>query len=196
MRGGHFHAWLIGPHVSPLHTCGRKSIRVRGGKTTPLLPAHKMDPHHGNVPNQQTRPAGATASTSSTRAIGRRSAMEPQTQKRKSPDADAAAPPSPRKKIKTGVPAIVSSSAADAAATSSSPATTTEQQRKEGPANRCVTCRRKVGLTGFLCRCGGTFCGPHRYADAHSCGFDYKAQGREMIAKQNPVVVAPKLDKI
>ncbi|TVU44657.1 hypothetical protein EJB05_04103, partial [Eragrostis curvula] len=50
-----------------------------------------------------------------------------------------------------------------------------------------------VGLTGFRYRCGGTFCGSHRYTDAHACGFDYKAAGREQIAKQNPLVVAAKI---
>ncbi|KAK0602215.1 hypothetical protein LWI29_031411 [Acer saccharum] len=25
--------------------------------------------------------------------------------------------------------------------------------------NRCMTCRRRVGLTGFNCRCGSVFCG-------------------------------------
>ena len=28
--------------------------------------------------------------------------------------------------------------------------------------NRCEECRKKVGLTGFPCRCGGLFCGMHR----------------------------------
>ncbi|BAF13444.1 zinc finger AN1 domain-containing stress-associated protein 14 [Oryza sativa Japonica Group] len=86
--------------------------------------------------------------------------------------------------------AVASSAAAaaDASYSSSSPATGEQPE-----ANRCATCRRKVGLTGFKCRCGGTFCGGHRYADEHGCGFDYKSSGRELIAKQNPVVVADKL---
>ncbi|CAM0905444.1 unnamed protein product [Alopecurus aequalis] len=62
--------------------------------------------------------------------------------------------------------------------------------------SRCEACRKKVGLLGFACRCGGTYCGAHRHADAHACGFDYKASGREQIARQNPLVVASKLDKI
>lgn len=59
--------------------------------------------------------------------------------------------------------------------------------------NRCDMCRKKVGLTGFKCRCDGMFCGSHRYSDAHSCSFDYKAAGREAIAKANPVVKADKI---
>lgn len=62
--------------------------------------------------------------------------------------------------------------------------------------NRCSTCRRRVGLTGFKCRCGLTYCGSHRYPEQHACGFDFKALGREQIAKANPVIKAPKLDKI
>ncbi|KAL3520871.1 hypothetical protein ACH5RR_019020 [Cinchona calisaya] len=62
--------------------------------------------------------------------------------------------------------------------------------------NRCATCRRRVGITGFECRCGITFCGTHRYPEQHGCTFDYKATGREAIAKANPVVKAEKLDKI
>uniref|UniRef100_A0ACD5WC42 Uncharacterized protein n=1 Tax=Avena sativa TaxID=4498 RepID=A0ACD5WC42_AVESA len=64
------------------------------------------------------------------------------------------------------------------------------------PSNRCLSCRKKVGLTGFKCRCGDTFCSMHRYADAHKCTFDYKKAGREQIAKQNPVVKADKVTKI
>lgn len=64
------------------------------------------------------------------------------------------------------------------------------------PTNRCAQCRRRVGITGFKCRCGITFCGTHRYPEQHGCTFDYKAMGREAIAKANPVVKAEKLDKI
>merc|ERR1711892_793480 len=28
--------------------------------------------------------------------------------------------------------------------------------------NRCIACKKKVGLTGFPCRCGGLFCSIHR----------------------------------
>ncbi|KAK2380105.1 A20/AN1 zinc finger family protein [Trifolium repens] len=62
--------------------------------------------------------------------------------------------------------------------------------------NRCGTCRRRVGLTGFKCRCGMTLCGSHRYPEMHECGFDFKGMGREMIAKANPVVKGEKLNKI
>eukprot|EP00062_Callorhinchus_milii_P002405 gi/632938554/ref/XP_007905432.1/ PREDICTED: AN1-type zinc finger protein 6 isoform X2 [Callorhinchus milii] len=62
--------------------------------------------------------------------------------------------------------------------------------------NRCFTCRKKVGLTGFDCRCGNLFCGLHRYSDKHSCPYDYKADAAERIRKENPVVVGEKIQKI
>ncbi|KAK4419360.1 Zinc finger A20 and AN1 domain-containing stress-associated protein 4 [Sesamum alatum] len=71
-----------------------------------------------------------------------------------------------------------------------------EQQQQQQPANRCSTCRKKVGLTGFRCRCGITFCGTHRYPEKHGCTFDFKTMGREAIAKANPVVKGQKLEKI
>ncbi|KQJ93852.1 zinc finger A20 and AN1 domain-containing stress-associated protein 8 [Brachypodium distachyon] len=68
-------------------------------------------------------------------------------------------------------------------------------KRKEGP-NRCSTCRKRVGLTGFNCRCGNMYCSMHRYSDKHDCQFDYRTAARDAIAKANPVVKAEKLDKI
>lgn len=62
--------------------------------------------------------------------------------------------------------------------------------------NRCSGCRRKVGLTGFRCRCGELFCWEHRYSDRHDCSYDYKAAGREAIARENPVVKAAKIVKV
>ena len=72
--------------------------------------------------------------------------------------------------------------------------TATEQHQKRP--SRCTTCRKRIGLTGFKCRCGTTFCGAHRYPEVHGCTFDFKSAGREAIAKANPLVKAAKLQKI
>ncbi|OEL21502.1 Zinc finger A20 and AN1 domain-containing stress-associated protein 9 [Dichanthelium oligosanthes] len=86
----------------------------------------------------------------------------------------------------------------DAPATDATEAVAEKQAEEppKPPSNRCLTCRKKVGLTGFQCRCGGTFCSTHRYTDSHQCTFDYKKVAREQIAKQNPVVMAEKINKI
>ncbi|XP_044528073.1 AN1-type zinc finger protein 5-like isoform X2 [Gracilinanus agilis] len=62
--------------------------------------------------------------------------------------------------------------------------------------NRCFACRKKVGLTGFDCRCGNLFCAMHRYSEKHSCPFDYKAEAAEKIRKENPIIVAEKIRKL
>ncbi|XP_042796740.1 AN1-type zinc finger protein 6 isoform X3 [Panthera uncia] len=62
--------------------------------------------------------------------------------------------------------------------------------------NRCFMCRKKVGLTGFECRCGHVYCGVHRYSDVHNCSYNYKADAAEKIRKENPVVVGEKIQKI
>lgn len=66
---------------------------------------------------------------------------------------------------------------------------------KNGP-SRCGQCRKKVGLCGFKCKCGQLFCGQHRYAESHSCSFDYKASGRVQLSEANPVVQAAKVQKL
>ncbi|ODM89561.1 AN1-type zinc finger protein 6 [Orchesella cincta] len=62
--------------------------------------------------------------------------------------------------------------------------------------NRCQSCNKKVGLTGFECRCGGMYCAIHRYSDKHDCKFDYRQLGAEQIRKNNPVIAAAKISKI
>lgn len=62
--------------------------------------------------------------------------------------------------------------------------------------NRCGCCRKRVGLMGFTCRCGTTFCGAHRYPEEHGCSFDFKGEGRDAIARANPVVKADKVERI
>ncbi|KAF3552333.1 hypothetical protein DY000_02002703 [Brassica cretica] len=71
-----------------------------------------------------------------------------------------------------------------------------EEQKPPQDPKRCLTCRRRVGITGFRCRCGFVFCGTHRYAEQHECTFDFKRVGKEKIAKANPIVKAEKLEKI
>jgi len=67
---------------------------------------------------------------------------------------------------------------------------------KKPKKNKCHTCKKKLGLTGFSCRCGGQFCSLHRYSDKHECKFDYKAMGEKEISTNNPMVVAQKISKI
>ncbi|KAL7120601.1 hypothetical protein ACP275_02G132000 [Erythranthe tilingii] len=79
--------------------------------------------------------------------------------------------------------------------TAAAPPASEASQEAKGP-TRCGTCRKRVGLTGFNCRCGTTFCAIHRYSDKHECPFDYRTAAQEAIAKANPVVKAEKIDKI
>ncbi|XP_061857436.1 AN1-type zinc finger protein 4 isoform X2 [Colius striatus] len=61
----------------------------------------------------------------------------------------------------------------------------------------CFLCGKKTGLaTSYECRCGNNFCATHRYAETHTCTYDYKSAGRRYLQESNPVVSAPKLPKI
>jgi hypothetical protein len=62
--------------------------------------------------------------------------------------------------------------------------------------SRCFTCKKKIGLTGFKCRCTYVFCSEHRYSDKHNCDYDYKAANRDALTKANPTVIADKIQRI
>ncbi|KAM6265722.1 AN1-type zinc finger protein 4 isoform 1-T2 [Porphyrio hochstetteri] len=70
-------------------------------------------------------------------------------------------------------------------------------QAKKKITKHCFLCGKKTGLaTSFECRCGNNFCATHRYAETHTCTYDYKSAGRRYLQETNPVVSAPKLPKI
>ena len=110
--------------------------------------------------------------------------------------------PSPSSKELLGVPApettvepkCVEVAKAESAAVAAAAAAPSRPPQKHK--NRCFSCKKKIGLTGFKCRCGYIFCSEHRYSDKHECTFDYKLAGRAGIAKANPKVVASKINKI
>ena len=58
--------------------------------------------------------------------------------------------------------------------------------------SHCMVCNKRLGLLPFKCKCGGVSCSRHRWPD-HLCTFDYRAQEREQLHKNNPVVVADKI---
>ncbi|KAE9585299.1 putative transcription regulator A20-like family [Lupinus albus] len=70
------------------------------------------------------------------------------------------------------------------------------QSKAKTGLSRCATCKKRVGLTGFSCKCGNLFCAMHRYSDKHDCQFDYRTVGQDAIAKANPIIKADKLEKI
>lgn len=58
---------------------------------------------------------------------------------------------------------------------------------------RCQLCRKRLSIaTLHRCRCGGSYCAPHRYAEVHGCAYDYRAQP----APPPPPLHAPKLPRI
>ena len=111
-------------------------------------------------------------------------------------DKEVVSTPEPVKAVEmpAAEPAAAAAGCSPAAAEATAAAAETPEAKK--PTNRCWTCKKKVGLTGFHCRCDGVFCGVHRYSDKHDCAFDYKALGREQLTKANPTVAADKLERI
>ena len=71
---------------------------------------------------------------------------------------------------------------------------TTEPEPKK---DVCTHCARRLKITStYHCRCGGMFCGRHRHSESHTCSFDYKTSGRQMLAAATTKVEPPKLPKI
>ena len=118
-------------------------------------------------------------------------------------DAQLAAParaPVEPKEVAVAVPepaAALEAAASVAAPELPAPVVASSGEEAPPPPNpsRCFSCSKKVGLTGFKCRCGFTFCSGHRYADAHACTFDYKAAAATLLTKANPLVTASKVQK-
>ncbi|KAK9743167.1 hypothetical protein RND81_03G221600 [Saponaria officinalis] len=61
---------------------------------------------------------------------------------------------------------------------------------------RCGTCNKRVGLIGFECKCGGMYCGSHRYPEMHSCPHDYRTVEREALSKTLYAAAECKADKL
>lgn len=60
-----------------------------------------------------------------------------------------------------------------------------------------LCCRKKVGLLGFPCRCGGTFCASHRLLEDHECPLRPRivVEQRSALANANPIVCGDKVTR-
>ncbi len=67
-----------------------------------------------------------------------------------------------------------------------------ETVKKTKPA-RCDMCEKKVGLTGFTCKCSRTYCVAHRMPEDHVCAFDHKAADRAVLSTVMVACVGDKL---
>ncbi|KAI8468552.1 MAG: zinc finger protein, major isoform [Monoraphidium minutum] len=144
---------------------------------------------------QEKAKAALAASAEAAEAVALKAHAVPVVLEAPAPAAPAPAAPSPAIDI---TPAAASSAAAEG---TSSPAAAVADASPASPSssckpNRCQSCRKKVGLTGFACKCGMLFCSQHRYAEAHACTFDYKTAEREKLAANNPLVQASKVERI
>ena len=75
-------------------------------------------------------------------------------------------------------------------------ANVTMQTTKKEKKSRCNTCNKKVGLTGFECKCGQVYCGSHRYPEEHSCTFDFKTLQLQGLSKTLYSVAECKADRV
>jgi len=53
--------------------------------------------------------------------------------------------------------------------------------------SRCHTCRKKLKMIHFTCKCNHRFCIIHLNPHSHDCQYDYKKEKEELIIKNNPL---------
>jgi len=62
------------------------------------------------------------------------------------------------------------------------------------PSRKCEfeSCKKKLDLTAFPCKCQKFFCAMHRGSFDHGCTYDYAAEGRKDLLKtmSSPVIAA------
>ena len=64
--------------------------------------------------------------------------------------------------------------------------------------SRCQhdACKKKILLSDFACKCSNYYCSSHRHAESHSCSFDFKQRGHDILEKQLVKAVSAKIDHI
>lgn len=72
----------------------------------------------------------------------------------------------------------------------------TNDAKKERTFDRCSVCRKKLGITGFECRCADVFCTNHRYPWQHNCSVDVRKMQSDVVKKNNILVSPMKVEKI
>lgn len=72
----------------------------------------------------------------------------------------------------------------------------TESKKDQVDHKKCFTCTKKIGISGFKCKCGFSFCKSHRLPEDHECDYNFKEEALKKLAKENPTVIASKLEKI
>ena len=61
---------------------------------------------------------------------------------------------------------------------------------------RCYYCNKKIKLMEYTCKCQEIFCQKCRMPEIHKCTFDYKNNGKMLLAKNLPQVKCDKVIKI
>lgn len=77
-----------------------------------------------------------------------------------------------------------------AAASTALPAAAVASHEKR---HRCKSCNKKLELIPFNCRCGDYYCSNHRYAEDHSCSYNYKIAGQQQLSITNILIQNDKL---
>jgi hypothetical protein len=62
--------------------------------------------------------------------------------------------------------------------------------------NFCDFCnKRKVNIIPYKCKCGlERLCSKCRYPETHNCIYDFKIEGKILIEKNNPRIIANKIE--
>jgi predicted nucleic acid binding AN1-type Zn finger protein len=71
-----------------------------------------------------------------------------------------------------------------------------QAEKNKSKKKRCLKCNKKLGLLPFNCKCGNLFCSACRHPEAHECKYDFRAQAKEQILKENPVIKFNKINPI
>lgn len=50
--------------------------------------------------------------------------------------------------------------------------------------SRCETCKKKLGVMEYTCKCGKVFCITHLHAEEHGCDYDHRTEKRAELKKQ------------
>lgn len=61
---------------------------------------------------------------------------------------------------------------------------------------RCGSCKKKIGLVTFSCRCGGVYCAEHRADTTHNCSYDYQSENKSKLSTVMLKISTKKIDSL